>query len=124
MLLIQLPFRPRLGGEPVPPIPARDGRRSGPVPPFERITAATTATAAARPREFPHRYLQDIVTLPESRGRGAGAVIFTDRIKSVDVPAYLEARTERSAHLDERCGFTRIGTEIELPDDGPTLRPM
>ncbi|WP_330182193.1 GNAT family N-acetyltransferase [Nocardia sp. NBC_01503] len=99
---------------------------SGQVPsrPFERITALTTATAAAHPREFPHHYLQVIVTLPEFRGRGAGAAIITDRMKSVDAPAYLEASTERSARLYERCGFTRIGADVDLPDGGPTLRPM
>lgn len=99
---------------------------AGQVPgrPFERITTVTTALAARHPREFPHQYLQVIVTLPEFRGRGAGAAIITDRVKSATTPAYLEASTERSQRLYERCGFARIGDQIVLPDNGPTLRPM
>ncbi|QLY30521.1 GNAT family N-acetyltransferase [Nocardia huaxiensis] len=95
------------------------------VRPFQRIATVTEAVTAAHPIEFPHRYLHVIVTLPEHRGKGAGAAIITDRIKAEpSLPAYLEASTERSARLYERCGFAHTGTPIVLPDNGPTLRPM
>ncbi|MBL1078254.1 GNAT family N-acetyltransferase [Nocardia sp. 2] len=93
--------------------------------PFRRMATVTAATAAHHPTEFPHRYLHVIVTLPEHRGKGAGAAIITDRMKAEpSLPAYLEASTERSARLYERCGFAHTGTPIALPDGGPTLRPM
>ncbi|GAB4587667.1 GNAT family N-acetyltransferase [Nocardia sp. IFM 10818] len=95
--------------------------------PFRRMAAVTAAVAANHPPVFPHRYLHVIVTLPQHRGKGAGAAIITNRVKAASeagVPAYLEASTERSARLYERCGFVRDGNPILLPENGPTLRPM
>jgi GNAT superfamily N-acetyltransferase len=94
---------------------------------LRRISIVTDLLAREHPREFPHRYLQVIVTRPEHRGKGAGAVILADRLKAASeaaVPAFLEASTERSARLYRRCGFAPTGTTHTLPENGPTLIPM
>ncbi|MGK8524512.1 GNAT family N-acetyltransferase [Nocardia asteroides] len=93
----------------------------------QRLAILTDLLAREHPREFPHRYLQVIVTVPEHRGKGAGAVILADRLKAASeaaVPAFLEASTERSARLYRRCGFAATGTTHTLPENGPTLIPM
>lgn len=92
--------------------------------PMVRLAAVTELVARTHPREFPHRYLQSIVTVPQHRGRGAGAAILAARLPATGEPAYLEASTERSAALYARCGFVRTGAELSLPDGGPTLIPM
>ncbi|WP_063053568.1 GNAT family N-acetyltransferase [Nocardia arthritidis] len=94
---------------------------------LRRAAIVTDLLAREHPREFPHRYLQVIVTRPEHRGKGAGAVLLADRLKAVSeaaVPAFLEASTERSARLYGRCGFAPTGTTHTLPENGPTLIPM
>ncbi|WP_280265057.1 GNAT family N-acetyltransferase [Nocardia wallacei] len=95
--------------------------------PFRRLETVLTSVTERHPAEFPHRYLQSIATVPHRRGSGAGAAILTDRLKAAaaeGLPAYLEASTERSSRLYERCGFVLQGDPIHLPDGGPTLRPM
>lgn len=97
------------------------------VRPLQRVATVTDLLAREHPREFPHRYLQVIVTVPEHRGKGAGGAIVTDRVKAASeagVPAFLEASTERSARLYTRCGFARTGVTHTLPEGGPTLIPM
>ncbi|MGY2019467.1 MULTISPECIES: GNAT family N-acetyltransferase [Nocardia] len=94
---------------------------------LQRLRIVTDLLAREHPREFPHRYLQVIVTVPEHRGEGAGAAILADRLKAASeagVPAFLEASTERSARLYRRCGFAATGTTHTLPENGPTLIPM
>ncbi|MBF6226192.1 MULTISPECIES: GNAT family N-acetyltransferase [Nocardia] len=94
---------------------------------LQRLQIVTDLLAREHPREFPHRYLQVIVTMPEHRGKGAGAVILADRLKAASeagVPAFLEASTERSARLYRRSGFAATGTTHSLPENGPTLIPM
>ncbi|WP_280233776.1 GNAT family N-acetyltransferase [Nocardia cyriacigeorgica] len=94
---------------------------------MRRLDAVTSLLAQQHPREFPHQYLQVIVTVPEHRGQGAGAAILADRLRVYTedrVPAFLEASTERSSRLYARCGFVSTGTTHELPENGPTLRPM
>lgn len=94
---------------------------------LERVAIVTDLLAREHPREFPHRYLQVIVTVPEHRGKGAGAAILADRLKAASeasVPAFLEASTERSARLYSRSGFARTATTHTLPENGPTLIPM
>ncbi|UAK32339.1 GNAT family N-acetyltransferase [Nocardia asteroides] len=94
---------------------------------LRRVAYLTDLLAREHPREFPHRYLQVIVTRPEHRGKGVGAVILADRLKAASeaaVPAFLEASTERSARLYSRCGFAPTGTTHTLPEKGPTLIPM
>ncbi|WP_067541638.1 GNAT family N-acetyltransferase [Nocardia crassostreae] len=108
-------------------VEARELSENSGLQPFRRMAAVTAAVAANHPPVFPHRYLHVIVTLPQHRGKGAGAAIVNQRAKAASeagVPAYLEASIERSARLYERCGFVRDGDPILLPENGPTLRPM
>ncbi|MFC9894813.1 GNAT family N-acetyltransferase [Nocardia sp. NPDC127579] len=105
----------------------RDLYDQAPHPSLRRLRALTGLLSETHPAEFPHRYLQAIVTLPEHRGKGAGAALVTDRADAAaadGLPTYLEASTERSAHLYTRCGFALEGELIALPEDGPVLRPM
>ncbi|MFE3444039.1 GNAT family N-acetyltransferase [Nocardia sp. NPDC059180] len=94
---------------------------------MRRLTVLTALLAEEHPREFPHEYLQVIVTVPEHRSKGAGAAILADRLKvytDEQVPAFLEASTERSSRLYARHGFEGTGKTHALPENGPTLRPM
>jgi GNAT superfamily N-acetyltransferase len=95
--------------------------------PVTRVAYVMALLAKEHPREFPHRYLQVIVTVPQHRGKGVGAAILGERLKAasdVGVPVFLEASTERSARLYTRCGFVRDGAIHTLPEGGPTLIPM
>lgn len=101
--------------------------RAPDIGPLQRSAYVTELLARKHPRRFPHRYLELIVTVPQYRGRGAGAAILGHRTRSLaaaGMPAYLEASSERSARLYARQGFTRIGEPYALPEDGPTLIPM
>ena len=95
--------------------------------PFRRLAAVTAYLADEHPREFPHLYLQVMVTVPERRGQGAGRALLETRLALLEgegVPAFLEASTERAARLYARCGFRREGRPHPLPEGGPTLIPM
>ncbi|WP_324188678.1 GNAT family N-acetyltransferase [Nocardia flavorosea] len=101
--------------------------RAPDVVPLQRSAYVTELLAREHPRRFPHRYLELIVTVPQYRGRGAGAAILGHRTRALaaaGMPAYLEASTERSSRLYARHGFVRIGEPFSLPEDGPTLIPM
>jgi len=95
--------------------------------PLQRAAAATGLIAREHPQQFPHSYVQVMVTVPEHRGKGGGAAILADRLRAgaaAGVPAFLEASTERSARLYARQGFVPDAREHHLPDGGPTLIPM
>ncbi|MEU1524124.1 GNAT family N-acetyltransferase [Nocardia rhamnosiphila] len=95
--------------------------------PLQRSAYVMELLAQEHPRRFPHSYLELIITVPEYRGRGAGAAILTERTRQFSaarLPAYLEASTERSARLYTRQGFVRTGETHTLPEEGPTLIPM
>lgn len=97
------------------------------VRPLARLATLTALVADHHPREFPHRYLQSIATVPEHRGTGAGGAVIADRLAAATAagePVFLEASTERSAALYARLGFTPTGAALALPEDGPVLRPM
>lgn len=101
--------------------------RARDVRPLQRSAYVTDLLAREHPRRFPHRYLELIVTVPQYRGRGAGAAILGNRTRALagaGMPAYLEASTERSSRLYARHGFVRTGAAFTLPEDGPTLLPM
>lgn len=101
--------------------------RAPDVRPLQRSAYVTELLAREHPRRFPHSYLELIITVPEYRGRGAGAAILTERTRqfsAAGLPAYLEASTERSARLYTRQGFVRTGETHTLPEAGPTLIPM
>lgn len=93
-------------------------------PALARAALVARMMADAHPREFPHLYLHSIATVPEHRGKGAGAALLADRTGAAEAPVYLEASTERSARLYERLGFAREGEPLALPEGGPVLVPM
>lgn len=73
-----------------------------------------------------HYYFRWIGVRPEFREQGLGSALMQptlDRCDSQDLPAYLEASSERSAALYERLGFVHEG-RFDLPDGGPPLWPM
>lgn len=95
--------------------------------PLQRAAAATGLLAREHPQQFPHSYVQVMVTVPEHRGKGAGAAILADRLHAgaaAGVPAFLEASTQRSARLYARQGFVPDAQVHQLPEGGPTLIPM
>jgi ribosomal protein S18 acetylase RimI-like enzyme len=74
----------------------------------------------------PHYYVRWIGVRPELQGKGLGSALTRpalDRCDRDELPAYLEASSERSAALYERLGFVHLGV-LELPDGGPPLWPM
>lgn len=95
--------------------------------PLRRAAAVSDLLARQHPREFPHRYFQMIVTVPEHRGKGAGGALISERLKAASdtgIPVFLEATTARSARLYSRLGFVSDGTAHPLPEGGPTVLPM
>jgi GNAT superfamily N-acetyltransferase len=79
---------------------------------------------AVHPTE-PHWYLFFLATRPEWQSRGMGSALMRAVLKECDaqqLPAYLEASSERSKQLYLRHGFEVTG-EVPL-DDGVSLWPM
>ncbi len=73
----------------------------------------------------PHYYIRYVGVATGFQGRGLGTALLRptlDRCDSEQVPAYLEASTERSAVLYERLGFVHLGA-IQVPN-GPWFWPM
>jgi GNAT superfamily N-acetyltransferase len=73
----------------------------------------------------PHYYLFLLGTRPGWQGRGLGSSLMASVLERADrdqMPAYLEATSERNKQLYLRHGFEVIG-QIHLPD-GPTMWPM
>lgn len=74
----------------------------------------------------PHYYIRWVGVRPGLQGQGLGSALMRpalDRCDSGNLPAYLEASSERSAALYERLGFAALGV-LELPDGGPPVWPM
>lgn len=91
-----------------------------------RMATVESATEARRPNAA-HLHLSSMATLPDHRGRGAGAAMIAaglERARAHDVPIYLEASTSDNRRLYERVGFRDHGGPIHLPDGGPSLQPM
>ena len=92
----------------------------------QRREAVEAATRTRRPDD-PHLYLSSMATLPDHRGRGAGAAMLTvgvERARTLELPVYLEASTSDNRRLYERFGFRDLGERIDLPDGGPSVQPM
>jgi RimJ/RimL family protein N-acetyltransferase len=73
----------------------------------------------------PHYYIRYVGVATRFQGQGLGTALLRptlDRCDREDVPAYLEASSERSAVLYERLGFVHLG-ELRVPD-GPPFWPM
>jgi RimJ/RimL family protein N-acetyltransferase len=92
---------------------------------FQRVIRVQWAMEEDHPAE-PHYYVRWIGVRPELQGKGLGSALMRptlDRCDSDELPAYLEASSERSAALYERLGFVHLGV-LELPDGGPPVWPM
>jgi GNAT superfamily N-acetyltransferase len=73
-----------------------------------------------------HYYVRWVGVRPGLQGQGLGSALMRstlERCDNDDLPAYIEASTERSAALYGRLGFVHQGV-LELPDGGPSVWPM
>jgi ribosomal protein S18 acetylase RimI-like enzyme len=78
------------------------------------------------PRRPRHWYLHYLGAVPERQGRGLGSALMAPMLELCDreqIPAYLEASTERNRALYERHGFELVET-FDMPGSGPALRRM
>lgn len=117
---IWLPRTAERDARPPEPSTADAGRQA------RRLAAVEAATEARRP-EVTHVHLASMATLPEHRGRGAGAAMIAAGLaeaRALDLPVYLEASTSDNRRLYERFGFRDHGEPIRVPDGGPSLQPM
>lgn len=90
-----------------------------------RALRVQKAMASRHIRE-PHFYVRTIGVRTAMQGRGVGSRLMQptlERADSAELPAYIEASSERSAGLYERLGFVHLGM-FELPDGGPSVWPM
>ena len=74
----------------------------------------------------PHYYVRWVGVKPALQGQGLGSALMQptlDRCDAENMPAFLEASSERSAALYERLGFIHLGVR-QLPDGGPLYWPM
>ncbi|MFC6020935.1 GNAT family N-acetyltransferase [Plantactinospora solaniradicis] len=92
-----------------------------------RMALVGELTRERHPEREPHWYLQQMVVVPASRGRGLGAAMLRHQLARADaagVGAYLEASSPRNRALYERHGFRARGEPIWLPEGGPGIQPM
>lgn len=93
----------------------------------DRVQHVGMLTTQRHPQGRSYFYLQQMVVVPEHRGRGLGSSMLRYGLGIADaqnLPTYLEASTPRNRMLYVRHGFVDVGTDIELPYDGPRLQPM
>ena len=77
----------------------------------------------ARNASKPHYYVRDVGVLPAMQGQGLGSALMRPTLEYCDrqnLPAYLEASSERSAALYERLGF-RLIDELRVGGSPPLL---
>ncbi|MDG4786469.1 GNAT family N-acetyltransferase [Micromonospora sp. WMMD1102] len=92
-----------------------------------RMVLVDQLISARHPDRRPHWYLQQMVVLPELRGRGLGGAMLRHQLRRADadgIGSYLEASSPRNRALYQRYGFRSCAEPIRLPDGGPTLQPM
>jgi GNAT superfamily N-acetyltransferase len=78
------------------------------------------------PRSPRHWYLHYLGVEPRHQGRGLGAALMAPVLAECDredIPAHLEASTDRNRRLYERHGFALTET-FDMPVGGPPLREM
>jgi ribosomal protein S18 acetylase RimI-like enzyme len=93
-----------------------------------RLRTLMEALAQHHPADLPpHLYVVHMGIRPEARGSGLqtrSALELRNTLKAYGVGCYAEASSVRSLRLWERWGIKRIGSEITLPDGGPSLYPL
>lgn len=92
---------------------------------FTRVTGTFDAMKAHHPRE-PHRYLFVIGVDPAHQRRGLASRLLTHVLDGCDrdnVPAYLEATSEKNRALYQRHGFETT-SEFPCAGGGPILTGM
>ncbi|WP_424211831.1 GNAT family N-acetyltransferase [Streptomyces sp. BI20] len=105
-------------------VPAR--MRAVADPDNERCELVGRLTGAVHPTGEEHEYLLMIAVHPERQGEGLGTALMAPVLDACDreqVPAYLEASSERSRALYERLGWEFTGEAVRLPE-GPLMYPM
>ncbi|MEV5881588.1 GNAT family N-acetyltransferase [Streptomyces sp. NPDC052020] len=95
-------------------------------PDNERVELIVRLMARVHPAGRAHEYLWMIGVTPGRQGEGLGTALIEsvlDRCDRENLPAYLEASSDRSRRLYERLGFASTGPALDLPD-GPRMWPM
>ncbi|CQR61949.1 GNAT family N-acetyltransferase [Streptomyces leeuwenhoekii] len=95
-------------------------------PDNERVELIGRLTAGIHPAGRAHEYLWMIGVTPGRQGEGLGTALIESVLGRCDrenLPAYLEASSDRSRRLYERLGFARTGPALDLPE-GPRMWPM
>jgi GNAT superfamily N-acetyltransferase len=90
-----------------------------------RLPRAIRVQRAMKERHLrePHFYVRTVGVRTALQGQSVGTMLMRptlERADSAELPAYLEASSERSAALYERLGFSHTGV-LELPDGGPPV---
>lgn len=89
------------------------------------VLAGLAQMVSHQPSE-PHFVLPMIGVRPDAQGAGIGPGLMAGVLEHIDrlgCLAYLESSNPRNVSLYLRHGF-EVLAEIELPDGGPTVRPM
>ncbi len=90
-----------------------------------QATALLSRMESRHPRQ-PHHYIAFVGVAPERQGAGLGTRLMQptlDRCDEEQLPAYLEATTERNAALYARLGFEQIA-ELHYGGTGPLLQML
>lgn len=93
-----------------------------------RLLLAGRVQRASEERHLlePHFYIRIVGVRTALQGKGVGSALMQptlERADSAELPAYIEASSERSAALYRRLGFVHIDV-LELPDGGPPVWRM
>ncbi|MFJ3927821.1 hypothetical protein [Streptomyces sp. NPDC090022] len=91
------------------------------------LATVTALQAEHHPTDRPHYYLAFGAVRADRQRSGVLSGLLTELMGRADregVAAYAEASSPGGEAVTRRLGFTRLGGDIVLPGDGPTLRPM
>jgi len=87
------------------------------------LAARVQRVMEARHLREPHFYVRIVGVRTARQGQGLGSALMQptlQRADSAELPAYIEASSQRSAALYERLGFVHMGA-LELTEDGPPV---
>lgn len=95
-------------------------------PHTDRFLELDTVMDAHHPTE-PHHYIALVGTRPGQQGKGIATALLKQACARLDqsaTAAYLEAVSEQTVRLYERCGFQRYADAFAIAPGGPHLHPM